>query len=251
MSVILAVGAVDTSIDVQIVDDTGLPVTELVAATFPTVKFSKGVGADVTITLSDLALLTTAHTDGGVKERGEGVYRLDLPDAVASTAAPKVTIRGEATNKRLIAAAIQVGSVNVGEFEAAALAQLTAVGVRLFSRQPRPGQAIIVQYDEWTANNDLLTFTDVAGTTWPEMNPGTTVVLRIEVGSVRIQATGTLVDGLGANKEITVALPRADTGSLPASLGKGIYQLLREPGTANEWLLDEGEVIVTKKIAAP
>lgn len=108
----LATGAVDTSIDVQIVDDTGLPVTGLVAATFPTLTISRGSGADVAFTaLSDLAALTTAHTDGGVKERGGGVYRLDLPDSVASSAATKVTIRGEATNKRLICPPLQVGNL--------------------------------------------------------------------------------------------------------------------------------------------
>lgn len=104
----LTVGAVDTSLDIQVVDDEGLPVTGLVAATFPTLKYSKGTGADATITLSDLALLTTTHADGGVKERGEGVYRLDVPDAVCSAAAI-VRLRGESTGKRLICPPIQVG----------------------------------------------------------------------------------------------------------------------------------------------
>lgn len=107
----LAVGTTDTSVDVQILDDDGLPVTGLAAATFPTVKYSKGTGADATITLSDLSALTDAHSDGGVFERGEGVYRLDLVDAVASAIAAKVTIRGEATGKRLICPAIQVGNL--------------------------------------------------------------------------------------------------------------------------------------------
>lgn len=112
--IVLLAGATDTSIDVQIVDDTGLPVTGLVAATFPTIKYSKGTGADTTITLSDLSALTDAHSDGGVKERGEGVYRLDLTDAVSSAVAPAVKIRGEATNKRVISPEIQVASATRG-----------------------------------------------------------------------------------------------------------------------------------------
>lgn len=104
----LAVGVTDQTLDVRFVDDEGLPATGLVAATMPAVKMSKGTGADITISLVDLALATSTHTDGGVKERGEGVYRLDLPDTAASTAGI-VTLRSEATGKRLIVAPIQVG----------------------------------------------------------------------------------------------------------------------------------------------
>lgn len=96
------------SIDVQVVDDDGLPVTGLLAATFPTVKYSKaGANADVTITLADLATIGTAWADGGLKERGEGVYRLDLPNAVF-TASAIVTIRGETTGKRVICPKLDV-----------------------------------------------------------------------------------------------------------------------------------------------
>lgn len=107
-------GATDTSVDVQVVDDTGLPVTGLDNTSFPTVKYSKGTGADATISLSALSAVTDAHSDGGVIERGEGVYRLDLPDAVTSTVAPKVTIRGEATDKRLICPALTITSATRG-----------------------------------------------------------------------------------------------------------------------------------------
>lgn len=100
---------VDTTITIQIVDDTGLPVTGLVAATFPTIKFSSGTGADVTVTLSDLSALTDAHSDGGVKERGEGYYRLDLPDSIATSAGEK-TIRGETTDKRVVCEKIVVAA---------------------------------------------------------------------------------------------------------------------------------------------
>lgn len=116
------------SIDVQIVDDDGLPVTGLVASTFPTVKYSKaGANADVTITLADLATITTAWASGGVKERGEGVYRLDLPDAVF-TATGWVKIRGETSGKRLICETLEVSpqltGTTVGTVSALAAAAL-------------------------------------------------------------------------------------------------------------------------------
>lgn len=102
-------GVASQSIDIQIVDDTGLPVTGLLAAGFPALKYSiAGANPDVTFpALSDLAALTSGYTSGGVKERGEGVYRLDLPDTLFATAG-RVKIRGEAANKHVIADTIEI-----------------------------------------------------------------------------------------------------------------------------------------------
>lgn len=106
---LLGLNDTDTSITIQIVDDSGLPVTGLVAATMPTIKLCSATGADVTVTLSDLASLSASHSDGGVYERGEGYYRLDLPDSAATSAGEK-TIRGETTDKRVIAERIVVAA---------------------------------------------------------------------------------------------------------------------------------------------
>lgn len=109
---IYPIGSTSQSMDVVIVNDQGIPVTGLDHTTFPTVKYSKaGPNADVAITLVALAAITTVWTSGGVKERGEGVYRLDLPDAVFSARA-KVLLRGEATDKRLIAHPIDVSALH-------------------------------------------------------------------------------------------------------------------------------------------
>lgn len=108
---IFAPGDTSKSLDVVVVDDAGLPVTGLLAATFPVVKYSlAGPNADAVIALADLATFATAWTSGGVKERGEGVYRLDLPNAAIATAG-SVRVRGEATNKRVICEAITVAYV--------------------------------------------------------------------------------------------------------------------------------------------
>jgi hypothetical protein len=111
---IVAPGSTDVSIDIQIVDDVGLPVTGLVAATFPTVYWSlAGPTAATTITLSDLAAITSSHSDGGVKERSAGFYRLDLPDAALASAGT-VRVYGESTGKRIIAEPIAVNAVSGG-----------------------------------------------------------------------------------------------------------------------------------------
>jgi hypothetical protein len=105
---IVCAGATKQSLDVLLVDDSGLPLTGLVAATFPAVKWSlAGAYADQTVTLSDLAALTASWAEGGVKERGGGRYRLDLPDAVFE-AQGEVSVRGEASGKHLVAPLIDV-----------------------------------------------------------------------------------------------------------------------------------------------
>src|SRR5579871_5997928 len=85
--VIYALNVTNQSVDVQVVDDSGIAVSGLVAATFPALTYSvAGANADVVWpALIDLAAITTAWTNGGLKERGGGVYRLDCPNAMFTT----------------------------------------------------------------------------------------------------------------------------------------------------------------------
>jgi hypothetical protein len=101
-------GATSQSLTVQIVDDTGLPVTGLVAATFPSTYYERVAESAVEITpLTDLAAINSAYSSGGVKEVNGGRYRIDVPDAAFATAS-KVTIIGEATDKRILHPVINV-----------------------------------------------------------------------------------------------------------------------------------------------
>ncbi len=103
------------SVDVLIVDDTGLPVLLLVAATFPAVTFSlAGSNSDVAIPLSDLATITSSWSAGGVKERGNGLYRLDLPNS-CFTVLGQGTVRGEVTGKHLILEKMTITDVSSGD----------------------------------------------------------------------------------------------------------------------------------------
>lgn len=96
-------GATSQSVDVLFVDDSGLPLTGKVAADFPTLVMSQaGAFADVAFpSLTDLATITTAWASGGVKERGNGVYRVDCPNAGFS-GGHAATLRGEASGKHII-----------------------------------------------------------------------------------------------------------------------------------------------------
>jgi hypothetical protein len=114
MSIIYAPGVTSKSLTVQIVDDSGLGVTGLVAATFPAV-FYQIAGANAAVafpSLSDLAAITTAWAAGGVKELSGGYYRLDAPDAMFA-AAGKAKVIAEASGKHLLCEVVDVSYVQV------------------------------------------------------------------------------------------------------------------------------------------
>ncbi len=114
---IYAPGSTSQSVQIQVVDDTGLPVTGLVAATLPAIYYwIAGAHAAVAISLSDLSTITTAYSSGGVKEIDSvnlaGFYRLDVPDAALASAG-KVKIGGEASGKHVLCDTLDVGYVQV------------------------------------------------------------------------------------------------------------------------------------------
>jgi hypothetical protein len=155
---IVAPGTVSVSITIQIVDDTGLPVTGLVAATFPATSYERVGEALAAISLSDLAALNSAYSSGGVKEVASGYYRLCVPNAAFATAS-RINIIGEATNKRIIAPFIDcqyvqsdvrqllgtawltpamagTPDVNVKLINAVSAASVTAINANLGTTQP-------------------------------------------------------------------------------------------------------------------
>lgn len=108
-------GSTSVSTLVQIVDNNGLPVTGLVAATFPAVDYCIVGAAEVAIPLHDLASASTPYgTAGGLFEIGGGVYRLDLPDAMFTNPATAVRLIGEVSGKHLLHPVIEVAAVASG-----------------------------------------------------------------------------------------------------------------------------------------
>ncbi len=98
---IIPPGSTSQILEIQIVDDSGLPVLGLVAGTFPATSYVRTAAAPISITLIDLSLINSAFSAGGVKEIGGGYYRLDVPDA-AWTSASQVRIIGEVTGKHIL-----------------------------------------------------------------------------------------------------------------------------------------------------
>lgn len=121
MSRIVAKGAVDQTIYVEILDSastTGGRKTGIVYNSAGLTAYYVRNGASATaITLATLAAANSAHSDGGFKEvdatNMPGVYRLDLPDAAVASGADSVvvTIKG-ASGAAQVSAEIQLTGIN-------------------------------------------------------------------------------------------------------------------------------------------
>jgi hypothetical protein len=113
-SMVYLIGSVGNSVDAFIGDDNGLPVIALVAATFPALTWSEaGANADNAFgALNDLLSLTAPFNQLGVFERGNGVYRLDLPNAIFAGSG-KVRIRGDVSGKHIMVPLIEVGVIEM------------------------------------------------------------------------------------------------------------------------------------------
>lgn len=103
-------GSTDRSVDLYIIDSTdGTPETGVLYNTAGIdLKYRRDLSAAVSITEATLAALTTAHADGGFLEIGNGVYRLDLPDAAFATGADHVTIYGTVTGMIVLPVTVQL-----------------------------------------------------------------------------------------------------------------------------------------------
>lgn len=113
MTIPIELGSTGYSIDVQAVNDAGLAIEGLLAATFPPL-FWNNAGANATQdfpALSDLDLITSNWVAGGVKARGQGFYRLDIPDAIGGTLGVK-RVWGEGTNVHIIVPPLVVVEVD-------------------------------------------------------------------------------------------------------------------------------------------
>lgn len=106
---IYPLGSTNQSLDIRIVNDSGIELTGLVAATITSLTWSlAGSNADNLFgALVDLASLTSAFTANGVKERGNGVYRLDVSNAVFANPG-YITIRGSASGQHVLVPPIEV-----------------------------------------------------------------------------------------------------------------------------------------------
>ena len=107
-------GSTDVSVVVRVLTaSTGVPATGIAhnnaGAAF---WYRRTGGTKTTITLSDLASLSAAHSDGGWEEIGDGEYRLDVADAAFASAADEVVIGGTFTDNIVISEKIALVAYN-------------------------------------------------------------------------------------------------------------------------------------------
>jgi len=98
-------GSIDQSAVVRIIDATdGTPELAVTSATAGLVlEYRRELGASTGVgAFSDLAALTTAHADGGIKHIGNGYYRVDVADAAFASGASNVLVHGGATGMVVI-----------------------------------------------------------------------------------------------------------------------------------------------------
>lgn len=110
-------GSVDKSVYLRIIDGTdGTPETGVVFNTSGIDLWYRREGAArVNITEATLAGLTTAHTDGGFLHVGDGVYRLDVPDAAWATGANEVVVCGTVTGMIVKEVVVQLVDVDFND----------------------------------------------------------------------------------------------------------------------------------------
>jgi hypothetical protein len=112
MSYTIPPDSTDVSIEIMIVDSTtGAPETGVTAATAGLdIKYRREGAANVSLTETALATpaLTDPHLDGGIIEIGNGVYRLDLPDAAVAAGVEKLVVHGAATGMLVLPVRIQL-----------------------------------------------------------------------------------------------------------------------------------------------
>ena len=103
-------GSTNRSVDLYIIDATdGTPEVGVAWNTAGIdLKYRRDLEAAVSVTEATLAALTTAHTDGGFLEIGNGAYRFDLPDAAWATGADHVTVYGTVTGMIVLPVTVQL-----------------------------------------------------------------------------------------------------------------------------------------------
>ena len=224
-------------IDIQIVDDTGIPVTGLVAASFPAISYViGGANAAVSVTLSDLALMTTAYTSGGVKELSGGFYRFDLPAAAVASVSTQVRLIGEASGKRLLCPTIDVIAAP------ATHADITALGSPMQASSyvaPTTPPTVVQIRQEMDANSTKLANCDVLTST------------RLAASGYTVPPTVAAIQaGMATHADITALGSPMQASSYVAPTTPPTVVQIRQEMDANSTKLANCDVLTSTRLAA-
>lgn len=131
MGRLIKVGTANVSVDLYIIDSTdGTPELGVLWNTAGIDLKYRREGA-VVVAITEKALgtpaLDDAHDDGGFLEIGNGVYRLDLPDATCAAGATKVVIFGTVTGMIVLPVEIQLVAFDPDDVADLGLTTLTTL----------------------------------------------------------------------------------------------------------------------------
>jgi hypothetical protein len=106
-------GATDQSVEIYIVDADGLPATGLAYNSSGIDLWYRRNGAAVTSITEATQTANGAHSDGGFVGLGNGVYRLDPPDAAFASGVSHVTFGGTLTGYTVYPVTVQLSAFDL------------------------------------------------------------------------------------------------------------------------------------------
>ncbi len=106
-------GATDQSVELYIVDADGLPATGLAYNSSGIDLWYRRNGAAVTSITEATQTASGAHSDGGFVGLGNGVYRLDPPDAAFASGVSHVTFGGTLTGYTVYPVTVQLSAFDL------------------------------------------------------------------------------------------------------------------------------------------
>lgn len=236
----VAPGSTDVTVDLLILDATTfLPVESVTASTTGLSLWYAlgGQGAVTAISPVNLAAVTTAHTDGGLKHRDDGCYRLDLPDAAIPASVGQVCRVGGTATGLVVCGAAVVGVASVptaaavadsvldedldghqtGNTPGAALRRIERGLISTVSPVGQSGDILeVVEGQEYSSTTgNLITWTD-NDATWPVLTGCTVTFSALAPNGATFSKAGAVVVATGSGKTVSLALTGANSAAIVA-----------------------------------
>jgi hypothetical protein len=199
-------GKTDVSISIYARALSGAALTGKVAADFALTY--RRAGANVALSLSNLASIDAAHADGGLYEVGNGEYRLDLPDAAIATGANQVSVTGTVDGGVLLGYPIQLDTERTPGGAYTQTVTVTCGGVAV------PNVTVEILSGSVTIDRKT---TDSSGVALPTCNAGT-YTLRVSLPGVYQSASSTITVTAAAARPVTLTALGVPAPTVPGTL---------------------------------
>jgi hypothetical protein len=226
---LIQTGSTDQSAMIRFMDaSTGLPVTTVVTATAGlTITYRHTGAAAVVLTngstpaINDLAALTTAHTDAGLKHIADGWYRFDLPDD-ATVSGVTCVVSGTATGMVGFGTVLQLVPFNPQSAVDLGLSTLSTLLARIIgtldtgTHKPQSGDTYTIVSHTDYGNAKLVRSTTPANTLTVDTSHRALSDLASILGTALTETAGLIAAAF--SKFFNKATPTGNVNSLPDAL---------------------------------